>query len=185
MAKASKDQTGILLETGTNELEIVEFSIGTEYYGINVAKVREIIRLSAPIVPIPDANPSVSGVINLRGKVVPVVNLGKHLNMDVSLDHKASRIIIAEFNRITVGFWVSTVTRIHRLSWQQVESPSGLVKSKAGYAVGVIKLQEKLFSSSTLKKLLRLSIPNQVFRMSAKRTFPRLRFLSTVLRKEF
>ncbi len=91
MEKATKSD--ILLETGTNELEIVVFRVANEYYGINVAKVREIIRTDIAIVPLPDGNPSILGVVNLRGKIIPVVDLAKHLNITTEFDKK-SRIII-------------------------------------------------------------------------------------------
>ncbi len=120
MAKDKAKLTDILLEAGTNELEIVVFTIADSYYGINVAKVREIIRASQNIVAVPDAHDSIEGAINLRGKVIPVVNLAKHLNVDTTYDRKNSRIIISEFNHAIIGFMVSSVTRIHRLSWQQV-----------------------------------------------------------------
>ena len=143
----------ILLESGTNELEIVEFSLGEEFYGINVAKVREIIRASVGIVPVPDAHPSISGVINLRGKIIPVVHLAKHLKIETQYDPKRSRIIIAEFNQLQAGFWVNHVTRIHRLSWKQVEAPSSLIQSKKGYAVGVVKLTDRVLFLLDFEKI--------------------------------
>lgn len=153
MAKDKGKLTDILLEAGTNELEIVVFTVGSSYYGINVAKVREIIRASQDIVPVPDANRSVEGAINLRGKVIPVVNLAKHLNMDVEYDQKNSRVIISEFNNSIIGFKVSTVTRIHRLSWLQVEKPGDLVQSKGGYAVAVIKLDNQILFLLDFEKI--------------------------------
>jgi two-component system chemotaxis response regulator CheV len=135
---------GILLEAGTNELEIVEFILGSEYYGINVAKVREIIRGNCAIVPVPDASASVVGVVNLRGKIIPVVNLAQHLHIEAQPLEKTSRIIIAEFNRMIIGFFVSAVTRVHRLSWKQVESPTGLIQTKNAYAVGIIKIEDRI-----------------------------------------
>lgn len=141
MEKATKSD--ILLETGTNELEIVVFRVANEYYGINVAKVREIIRTDIAIVPLPDGNPSILGVVNLRGKIIPVVDLAKHLNITTEYDKK-SRIIITEFNQMLAGFKVNEVNRIHRISWKQVESPSGLLNTKASYAVGVVKIEDKV-----------------------------------------
>ena len=146
-------QNKILLEAGTNELEIVVFRIGKDFYGINVAKVREIIRTNIPMVPIPDAHTSVLGVVNLRGKVIPVVNLAKHLHMQSDPQERRNRIIVTEFNGIHAGFWVDEVTRIYRMSWKEVEPPSGLVKSKEGYAVGVIKIDEKILMLLDFEKI--------------------------------
>ena len=73
-AATTGDKKGILLETGTNEFEIVEFSIGDVNYGINVAKVREVIT-RAPVTEMPQAHPYVDGLFTLRGKAIPLVNL--------------------------------------------------------------------------------------------------------------
>ena len=153
MSVTEKSKHEILLEVGTNELEIVEFMLGHEYYGINVAKVREIIRGDCTIVPVPDAHASVMGVVNLRGRITPVVNLAKHLHMESSTGDRANRIIIAEFNKITVGFYVSSVTRIHRLSWKQVESPSGIMQTKSAYAVGVVKIENRILFLIDFEKI--------------------------------
>jgi len=144
---------GILLEAGTNELEIVEFFMGNEFYGINVAKVREIIRGNCQIVPVPDAPESIVGVVNLRGKIIPVVDLALHLNIDVKRGERTSRIIIAEFNKMTVGFWVSGVTRVHRLSWKQVESPDGLIQTKNAYTVGIVKIEDRILFLLDFEKI--------------------------------
>jgi len=152
-------QNKILLETGTNELEIVVFRIGKDFYGINVAKVREIIRTNIPMVPIPDSHPSVLGVLNLRGKVIPVVDLAKHLHLTRDPQERRNRIIVTEFNGLQAGFWVDEVTRIYRMSWKEVEPPSGLVKSKDGYAVGVIKIDEKILMLLDFEKITSLINP--------------------------
>ena len=71
---AKEEKTGILLETGTNEFEIVEFLIGNVHYGINVAKVREVITRTA-VTEMPQAHPYIDGIFTLRGKAIPLVNL--------------------------------------------------------------------------------------------------------------
>ena len=73
-------ETGILLESGTNELEILEFRIGANYYGINVAKVREILPYKEPT-PIPNAHPCIEGIFMPRDEIITIVDLAKHLNM--------------------------------------------------------------------------------------------------------
>lgn len=151
--KQSSDKRQILLEAGTNELEIVEFLLAGEYYGINVAKVREIIRCNCQIVPVPDSHPSVVGVVNLRGKITPVVDLAKHLHIDSKKGDRSNRIIIAEFNELCVGFWVAGVTRIHRLSWKQVESPSGVMQTKNAYAVGIVKIEDRILFLLDFEKI--------------------------------
>ncbi|MEI8011733.1 MAG: chemotaxis protein [Candidatus Omnitrophota bacterium] len=149
----NNDKTGILLEAGTNELEIVEFSIGEAFYGINIAKVREIIRADIDLVPVPDSHPSIAGAINLRGSIIAVINLARHLKVDLPFEKKISRIIIAEFNKITVGFWVGSVARIHRISWKDVEQPSQMLQTEQGYAVGIIKIHEKVIFLLDFEKI--------------------------------
>ena len=76
------DKKGILLETGTNEFEIVEFSIGAVNYGINVAKVREVITSADfPVTKMPQAHPYIDGLFTLRGRSMPLVNLPRCLNV--------------------------------------------------------------------------------------------------------
>ena len=152
MSQIAKKQE-ILLEAGINELEVVEFLLGNEYYAINVAKVREIIRGNCALVPVPDAPSAIIGVVNLRGSITPVVDLARQLHMEVQRGDRASRIIIAEFNKMTVGFWVSAVTRIHRLSWKQVESPSGVIQTKNAYAVGIVKIDDRILFLLDFEKI--------------------------------
>ena len=71
---------GILLDAGTNELEVLVFRMGPQHYGVNVAKVREVIRGETPSEP-PKMHSSVIGVINKRGSLIPLVDLGKHLGL--------------------------------------------------------------------------------------------------------
>ena len=148
-----KNKQEILLESGTNELEIVEFSIADAMYAINIAKVREIIKAEIDLVSVPDAHSSIEGAINLRGKIIPVVNLARHLNEELKLEKKVNRIIIAEFNKMTIGFLVSSVAKIHRLSWRQVEQPSDMLQTEGGYAVGIIKIKEKVLFLLDFEKI--------------------------------
>jgi two-component system chemotaxis response regulator CheV len=144
---------GILLESGTNELEIVEFSVDDSNYAINIAKVCEIIKADIEIVPVPDAHQSIDGAINIRGKIIPVINLGRYLKNAPIEDKTDSRIIVSEFNKMTVGFWVTAVARIHRLSWKQVEPPSEMLQTEQGYAVGVIRIKEKVLFLLDFEKI--------------------------------
>ncbi|MFT5207163.1 MAG: two-component system chemotaxis response regulator CheV [Candidatus Omnitrophota bacterium] len=156
----SQRKSKILLESGTNEIEIVAFRVGAEFYGINVAKVREIIKGNISIVPVPDSHLSVAGVVNLRGEIIPIVNLALHLKIKTEFDIKSSRIIIAEFNKIKVGFLVNEATRIHRLSWEQVEEPSGLINAASGYTVGVVRIEEHILFLLDYEKIAFLINPD-------------------------
>lgn len=143
-------QTNILLESGTNELEIVEFYIDEpEYrghYGVNVAKVVEIIRMQ-PATSMPQMrHPAVMGAFSHRdGKVIPLVDLARYLDKkspDVTDDAK---IIVTEFNHIHTGFMVSGVNRIHRLSWTDVEEPGSFLQGMSKNSItGVVRLENRV-----------------------------------------
>jgi two-component system chemotaxis response regulator CheV len=146
-------KTDILLESGTNELEIVEFTIDGNLYGINVAKVREIIRYPDKVIHIPDAHPSFEGIANIRGRVIPIINLQKHLGTSGTTDRESSYIIISEFNKSMVGFCVNSVARIHRLSWSQIESPNGLLSTAEGCVVAIVKFDDRMILLLDFEKI--------------------------------
>jgi two-component system chemotaxis response regulator CheV len=132
---------GILLETGTNELEIILFHLGEEVFAINVLKTREIIT-PLPITAIPKAPDHVEGVIHLRGDIIPVIDLAAIMNKPAATNPKNDRFIIAELNQVKIAFRVHHVSRINRISWEQIEKPSELVTGNQPYATGIITLDE-------------------------------------------
>lgn len=139
----SSSQTNILLESGTNELEVVMFEIGTGVFGINVLKVREIIN-AVEVTTIPNSHPNVEGVIRLREEVLPVVNLAKVLEIPESENPEQDKFIIAELNQVKIAFRVHHVSRIHRISWEQIEKPTELSAGDQAYAIGIIKLEDRM-----------------------------------------
>ncbi len=143
--------TDILLESGTNELEIVEFLIGNNTYGINVAKVREIIRFPDETVPVPNEHPSLDGIVDLRGKVVPIINMQRHLGLVDDTDRTSSYVVVSDFNNTTVGFCVSKVVGIQRLSWQQIEPLAGLASSDSVWQALLRLIPEVLLLLLNLK----------------------------------
>jgi two-component system chemotaxis response regulator CheV len=126
-------QTNILLKTGTNEFEVVEFEINytqdnglkvSQSFGVNVAKVREIIRMPE-LTKMPNLPDVVYGIFRLRGDIYPAVDLCKFLyNQENST--KNIKMIIAEFNNLKVGFIVNNVKRIHRITWSQIVSANSI-----------------------------------------------------------
>ncbi|MFJ8261725.1 chemotaxis protein [Rummeliibacillus sp. NPDC094406] len=132
------ENKGILLESGTNELEIVEFEVGSNKFGINVIKVKEIIQ-PIPVTFIPHAHPHVEGIIQLRGEVLPVVDMKKVLGLMNTPYSEQQKYIVAEFNRQRVVFHVDNVTQIHRISWDQIEKPSEMYQGGNSQVIGVIK----------------------------------------------
>ena len=142
-------QTNILLDAGTNELEVVEFHLDEGgyrgHYGVNVAKVLEIIRLQ-PVTAMPQMrHPAVLGAFPHRdGRVVPLVDLAMYLGKKREVTQEP-KIIVTEFNNIITGFLVSGVNRIHRLSWQEVEAPGGFLQNMSRNAItGVVRLEGRV-----------------------------------------
>lgn len=132
------ENKGILLESGTNELEIVEFEVGSNKFGINVIKVKEIIQ-PIPVTFIPHAHPHVEGIIQLRGEVLPVVDMKKVLGLPNTDYNAQQKYIVAEFNKQRVVFHVDNVTQIHRFSWDQIEKPTEIYQGGSSQVIGVIK----------------------------------------------
>lgn len=144
------NQTNILLESGTNELEIIELYLAQAgeggqaeqaYFGVNVAKVLEIIESPPQLEPCDSAaHPSYLGVIPLRDMVLPVVDLSVWLGVTrAASSHEP--ILVTEFNGVRTGFLVSGVTMIHRVSWSDVEPPSRYLADMPGNCItGTVRL---------------------------------------------
>ncbi|MEO0512245.1 MAG: chemotaxis protein [Planctomycetota bacterium] len=140
----------ILLEAGTNEFEVLVFRLGDGLFGVNVAKVREVVRWQ-PLSETPHRHASVLGMINLRGQVIGVVELKKHLGIgDIDPDHRDTRVIVTEFNGIRTGFAVDHVEQIHRVAWSLVKRAPDFDHLHGSHAVtassctGMIELDDKL-----------------------------------------
>lgn len=157
-------QTNILLESGTNELEIVEFFLEepgkTEgetyrgYYGVNVAKVLEIIRMP-PVTEMPEvSHPAVLGAFNQRSHIIPLVDLSSWLGKN-RVENEPPKVVVTEFNRVTTAFMVSGVTRIHRISWEEVEPPNKFVTSLSNNSItGVVKMDDRIIFILDLEKIV-------------------------------
>lgn len=150
MSGITNDKKGILLETGTNEFEIVEFRVGNVSYGINVAKVREVIN-RVPITQMPNSHHYVDGVFTLRGRLMPLVNLARCLGSEEGELH-AKNIIVSELNNYFVGFMVDEVSRIHRVSWSVMEPPPNITSSNL--VVGIIKMEERIVIILDFEKIV-------------------------------
>ena len=138
MAEAQNSR--ILLESGTNEIEIMKFTIGGNLFGINVAKVREII-ISEPVKPMPHAHPAVEGIFKPRDAVLTVVDLPRYLGMEQEKSPK-DIFIITNFNKMFIAFRVHTVVRIDRISWTDIQKPDKTVSGGAeGVATGIAQCE--------------------------------------------
>ena len=126
---AEEHNSGILLESGTNEIEIMEFTIDGNLYGINVAKVREII-MSAPVKTMPHAHAAVEGIFKPRDIVITVVDLPRYLGVEKEKTSK-DLFIVTNFNKMYIAFRVHTVVGISRISWTDIQKPDKTVSSGA------------------------------------------------------
>ena len=137
-------ESNILMESGTNELEILEFMIGNNHYGINVAKIKEIVPFNI-VTPVPNANPSVEGIFMPRDLLITVIDLAKVINATSSEDPSKDMFIITNFNKLNVAFHVHKVVGIHRVSWVDIITPDATINTaENGIATGIIKINGKL-----------------------------------------
>ncbi|EPR42209.1 response regulator receiver modulated CheW protein [Desulfovibrio sp. X2] len=167
-------QTNILLESGTNELEIVEFFIDevgsdgkvyTGHYGVNVAKVLEIIRKPQVTAMPNQPHPCVKGAFNLRSRIIPLVDLSLWLGKRMQ-ESEAQKVVVTEFNNVINAFLVSGVNRIHRLSWTQIEPPDdNLVRYTGSSITGVVKFDDRIILILDMEKIIADLNPNLTFRL--------------------
>ncbi|MBD5558724.1 MAG: chemotaxis protein CheW [Desulfovibrio sp.] len=135
-------------------LQLVTFSIGDEEFGVNILKVQEIIR-TMEITKVPRAPEFVEGVINLRGKVIPIIDLRRRFGLAPKAHDKNTRIIVIEINNIIVGFVVDAVSEVLRIPASTVEPPPPVVAGvESDYISGVGQLQDRLLIMLDLDKLL-------------------------------
>lgn len=139
-------QSEILLESGINELEIMEFTIGSNLFGINVAKVREIMKIE-PVVTIQKSNEYVEGIFKPRDKVLTVINLAAYLGLEESEMQERDIYIITGFNNNEYAFHVHTVVGIDRISCTQMRKPDPVIfGGKEGVATGIVEFENKLIT---------------------------------------
>lgn len=148
------NQTEILLESGTNELEIMEFTIDGELFGINVAKVREIMKYS-PVKPMQNAHPVIDGIFKPRDEVITVIDLAAYLKLNPSEDKIRDIFIIANFNNLNFAFHVHTVVGIDRISWKKIQKPDKIIYGgEEGVATGIAEFEDRLITILDFEKIV-------------------------------
>lgn len=146
--------TGILLQSGTNELEVLEFNIGANHYGINVAKVKEIMPFTEPT-PIPNAHDTIEGIFMPRDTIVTIVDLAKSLMIPPSPDRTKDMYIVTNFNNLNIGFHVHGVQGIHRLTWSDITKPDETINdAERSVATGIIKFDHRLIVVLDFEKIV-------------------------------
>lgn len=135
-------------------LQLVGFKIGNEEFGINILAVQEIIKI-IDITTVPNASDYIAGVINLRGRIIPIVHLRKRLLLPIIETDKNTRIIVVEINDKTIGFIVDEVLEVLRISTDITEKPPELVSGiNSDYITSVAKLEDRLLILLDLEKTL-------------------------------
>lgn len=144
--------TKILLENGTNELEILEFTLAGNSYGINVAKVREIIPYQE-VTPVPNSHPSIEGIFMPRDVMITAIDLKNCLGRGES--EPKGLFIITNFNKLDIAFHVENVLGIHRVSWKDIIKPDATISSMDdSVATGIVKRSDKLIIILDFEKIV-------------------------------
>ncbi len=147
-------ETGILLESGTNELEILEFKVGKNYYGINVAKIREIISYQTPT-PIPNADPRIEGIFMPRDEIISIIDLAEVMHLEKPDKVTNDMYIVTNFNQLNTAFHVNGVLGIHRVSWSDIVKPDSTINTAGeGMATGIIRIDDKLIIILDFEKIV-------------------------------
>ena len=159
-------ETNILLESGTNELEILEFRVGGNYYGMNVAKIKEILTYKKPT-PVPNGHPSIEGIFMPRDTIISIIDLAKCLHLPPSEDESKDMFIVTNFNQLHTAFHVHEVVGIHRVSWADIVKPDETINTAgAGVATGIIKIDQKLIIILDFEKIVNDISPETSLKVS-------------------
>jgi len=138
---------------GYNRLEILMFRLGgKQRYGINVFKVQEVIHCP-PLTRIPNANPVVRGIVNIRGKTISVIDLAMAIGKRPLGDEKECFLVVAEYNRVTQGFLVSDMDRIVNMNWEEIKPPPKGMGS-ACYLTAITTVDDEFVEIIDVEKVL-------------------------------
>lgn len=148
------NQTKILLESGTNELEIMEFTVGGELFGINIAKIREIMR-AQETKRMPNSHNFVEGIFKQRGEVITVIDLAKCLNIERTENKSHDIFILTHFNKLNFAFRVESVVGIDRVSWEDIKKPDKVISSgEDSVATAIAEYKDRLITILDFEKII-------------------------------
>ncbi|MBE6069090.1 MAG: chemotaxis protein CheV [Clostridium lundense] len=142
--------SGILLESGTGEVEILEFIVNNKHYGINVIKVKEVLEMEE-LTEIPQSHPAVAGLILCRNEIITLVNL-KYVLDGQSVVNKKNKIILCEFNKTKVAFNIDSIVGIHRIGWNNISKPEDIASNPL--IIGNIILNNKIIFLLDFEKIV-------------------------------
>jgi two-component system chemotaxis response regulator CheV len=151
-------ESKILLENGTNELEVLEFKIDDHCYGINVAKIKEIITYQ-DVTPVPNAHPSIEGIFMPRDTMITAIDLRNCLQRGTS--KPGGLFIVTNFNKLDIAFHVDAVIGIHRVSWADIIKPNATISTaEQSISTGIIKYEDRLIIILDFEKIVSDINPN-------------------------
>ena len=136
------------------DLQVVGFRIGNETYGVRIGAVREIVRVPE-ITAVPSAPDTIEGVINLRGKIIPVMDLRKRFGLTEITTDKKNRILVVELDNKLLGLIVNSASEVLKIAPSEIEAPGNLfAEGESSYVTGVGKLKGRLIILLDIAKLL-------------------------------
>lgn len=148
------DNMALKADEKEDSLEIMEFQVGSNNYGINIAKVREIVKYTDPT-PSPDMHPCVEGILMLRGEAVPIIDLSKRLDTEKSCNSERDLFIITKFNNLVVGLHVHSISGIRKLAWSKIEKPDETItRYKNCIITGIINESSKIVVLLDFEKIV-------------------------------
>ena len=148
------DNINIENEIDSSELELLEFAVGNKYFGINIAKVSEII-IHREVTSVPSAPAAVEGVFMHRDKLVTVVDLHVVLEIEKPPETERTLLVVCDFDQVSIAFDVTNVNGIQRLKWSQVEKPPAVSgNTENSLATGVAKVNEKIIMILDFEKIV-------------------------------
>lgn len=143
-------ETNILLESGTGEVEVIEFLVNNKHYAINVIKVKEVIEVDN-VTKVPQSNPAIEGLILCREKIFPLIDLSYILGQKCTAKKKF-KTIICEFNKISVAFKIDDIVAVHRIGWNKILKPDDIAVNPL--VIGNILLKDKIILLLDFEKIV-------------------------------
>lgn len=149
----TEDKKGILLETGTGELEILEFTVKNTHYAINVIKIKEILEIDY-VTKVPKSNPALIGLTMVRGDVIPLIDMNYVLEKEFTPINGKIKTLLCEFNQLKVAFCVDEVHGIHRIGWNLIKKPDMVIENSDSLIIGNITLGERIIMLLDFEKIV-------------------------------
>jgi len=158
-------QQEILLESGTNEMELLTFMLGDQLFGLNVVKVQSIMQFDSSLVSkIPEAPAALLGMMLHRDRTIPLVDLSTALNMQNTIESEREIVIVTEFNNVVSGFKVDGVNQINRLSWKAFTPIGDFIGRSSEGIIGSVNLDETEALVVDLEYILAKIIPSMAIK---------------------